>query len=306
MKTYLAKRLFFMIPTIFCVASLVFALLHFVPGDPVDLLIGEQALSADRELLREQLGLNRPLLIQYGNFFKGLVTGDLGNSLFDSRPVLAHLGERYGATVELALASLIVSLMIAFPFGILASVKKYSWIDHFSMAGSMVGISMPNFWLGPMLILFFSVKLGWLPVAGRESFSSIILPALTLGAAMAALLTRMIRASMLDVLGQDYIRAARAKGLKERDVILKHAVKNAMNPVITVIGLQVGTLLAGAVVTERVFNWPGVGSLLIESIGRRDYPVVQGCVLFIAATYIVVNTLTDCLYKVLEPRVRLG
>lgn len=295
-----------LLPILFVVSTIVFFLVHLIPGDPVDFILGEQALAVDREALRHELKLDLPLPHQYQAFMKGLTAGDWGKSLLDERPVLQHLKERYLSTVVLAASALFVSLALAIPLGIFAALKKYSIYDSAAMFFSLLGISMPNFWLGPLMILLFSIQLGWLPVAGREGLSSLILPACTLGAAMAAILSRMTRASMLEVLHKEYVLTARAKGLPERKVIWKHALKNALNPVITIVGLQLGALLAGAIVTEKIFNWPGLGSLLIDSIQRRDYPVVQGCVLVIAFGYVFINTLTDCLYRWVDPRVRLN
>lgn len=260
---------------------------------------------ADRVSLRHDLRLDLPVAEQYVLFLRGVVTGDWGVSLFDRNSVLGHIGERYLPTVVLSVASLFVALAMSVPLGIFSALGKYSLCDSVSMFFALLGISMPNFWLGPLLILLFSIHWGWLPVSGMDSLSSLILPALTMGTALAAILTRMIRSSMLDVLQADYIRTARAKGLDEKRVILKHALRNALNPVITIVGLQIGALLAGAVVTEKIFAWPGLGSLLIESIQRRDYPLVQGCVLVIAIGYVLVNALTDLLYRVADPRVRL-
>lgn len=299
------RRLFLILPVLFTVATIVFFLMHLVPGDPVDLILGEAAPMSDRLALRHDLRLDLPVAEQYILFLRGVVTGDWGVSLFDHMSVLGHIGERYLPTVVLSVASLFVALALALPLGIFSALRKYSLCDSAAMFFALLGISMPNFWLGPLLILLFSIHWGWLPVSGMDSFSSLVLPALTMGTALAAILTRMIRSSMLDVLQADYIRTARAKGLGEKRVVLKHALRNALNPVITIVGLQIGALLAGAVVTEKIFAWPGLGSLLIESIQRRDYPLVQGCVLVIAVGYVLVNTLTDLLYRVADPRVRL-
>lgn len=301
----LSRRLFLVLPVLFAVATLVFFLIHLVPGDPVDLILGEAAPMADRLALRHDLRLDLPMAEQYVLFLRGVVTGDWGVSLFDRVSVLGHIGERYLPTVVLSVAALFVALAMALPLGLFSALRKYSLYDSASMFFALLGISMPNFWLGPLLILLFSIHWGWLPVSGMDSLLSLVLPALTMGTALAAILARMIRSSMLDVLQADYIRTARAKGLDEKRVILKHALRNALNPVITIVGLQIGALLAGAVVTEKIFAWPGLGSLLIESIQRRDYPLVQGCVLVIAGGYVLVNALTDLLYRVADPRVRL-
>ena len=291
---------------IFGVLCLVFFLIHLVPGDPVEVMLGESARPADREALRVSLGLDQPLLTQFSQYLSNVVQLDLGTSLHSKRPIVDILAERLPATLELATAALFVAILIAFPLGVMAAVRKDTGWDHGAMAVSLIGVSIPNFLMGPLLILFFAVSLGWFPVSGREGFSSLILPAITLGTAMAAILSRMVRATLLEVLDEDYIRTARAKGLSPRIVIWRHALRNALLPVITLLGLQLGALLAGAVITEAVFSWPGIGQLIIEAIQGRDYPVVQACVLLIALTYVLVNTLTDLAYGWFDPRVRLG
>ncbi len=306
MIRYLIKRLLFLIPILFAVSTLVFSLIHLVPGDPVDLILGEQALPADRAKMREAMGLDRPMMEQYGRFLKGVLSGDLGNSLFERRPVKALILERYPATLELAVSAMIFALGLSLTTGVLAAVKKGSWWDHASMLGGLVGISMPSFLMGPVLVLIFAVKMDLLPVAGRGEGLSLILPAVTLGSGMAAVLTRMTRSSMLETLREDYVRTARAKGVSEIRVVLKHTLRNALNPIITLVGLQFGILLAGAIVTEKIFAWPGMGSLLVQSIERRDYPVVQGCILCIAFSYSLVNLFTDLLYTRLDPRIRIA
>ena len=305
MIKYLALRLMSAGLVVVGVVCLVFFLIHLVPGDPVEVMLGESAQPADREALRQALGLDQPLLQQLGSFFYHLVQLDLGQSLYSKQPIIDILAERIPATVELALAGLLVAIVIALPLGIMSALNRGKHWDRVAMSFSLLGVSIPNFWMGPILILIFSLWLGWFPVSGRDGLASLVLPALTLGTAMAAILSRMIRATLLEVLGEDYIRTARAKGLSEPVVILKHALRNAMLPVITLIGLQLGTLLGGAVITEMVFSWPGLGQLTIESIHRRDYPVLQICVLLISVTYVVVNTLTDVAYGWLDPRVRL-
>lgn len=287
------------------VSCLVFLLIHLVPGDPIEVMLGEAAQPADREALRRALGLDLPLPTQLVNFFHGLLHLDLGVSLHSRQPVLDILLERIPATAELALAALVVAVALAFPLGILAAIRKDTWWDYLSMGVSLCGVSIPNFWLGPMLILLFSLWLGWLPVSGREGPASLVLPALTLGTALAAILARMIRATLLEVLSEDFIRTARAKGLRERRVIVTHALRNAALPIITLLGLQLGVLLAGAVVTEIVFSWPGIGQVTIDAIQRRDYPLVQASVLLISFTYVAVNTMTDLVYAWADPRVRL-
>ena len=291
---------------IFGVLCLVFFLIHLVPGDPVEVMLGESARPADREALRVSLGLDQPLLTQFGQYLGNVMQLDFGTSLHSKRPIVDILAERLPATLELAIAALFVAIVIAFPLGVIAAVRKDSGWDHGAMAVSLLGVSIPNFLMGPLLILFFAVGLGWFPVSGREGFSSLILPAITLGTAMAAILSRMVRATLLEVLDEDYIRTARAKGLSPRIIIWRHALRNALLPVITLLGLQLGALLAGAVITEAVFSWPGIGQLIIEAIQGRDYPVVQACVLLISLTYVLVNTLTDLAYGRFDPRVRLG
>ncbi|MET0061186.1 MAG: nickel ABC transporter permease [Candidatus Thiodiazotropha endolucinida] len=306
MGAFLISRLLSALIVIIGVVCLVFMLIHLVPGDPVDVMLGESAIPADREALRSSLGLDRPITVQLTDFLKGVAVFDLGDSLHTRQPVSELLASHIPATLELALAALIVTLLTAIPLGILAAVNRGGMGDWGAMGFSILGLSIPNFWLGPLLILCFSLWLGWTPVSGREDFSSLILPAVTLGTGFAAILARMVRSSLLEVLGEDYVRTARAKGLDETRVIWRHAMRNAWLPVITLLGLQLGALLGGAVVTEVVFDWPGIGSLMIESIQKRDYPVVQGCVLFISLAYVLVNTLTDILYGLIDPRIRSG
>ncbi|MEW7972935.1 MAG: nickel ABC transporter permease [Candidatus Thiodiazotropha endolucinida] len=306
MGAFLISRLLSALVVIIGVVCLVFMLIHLVPGDPVDVMLGESAIPADREALRSSLGLDRPITVQLTDFLKGVAVLDLGDSLHTRQPVSELLASHIPATLELALAALIVTLLTAIPLGILAAVNRGGMGDWGAMGFSMLGLSIPNFWLGPLLILCFSLWLGWTPVSGREDVSSLILPAVTLGTGFAAILARMVRSSLLEVLGEDYVRTARAKGLDETRVIWRHAMRNAWLPVITLLGLQLGALLGGAVVTEVVFDWPGIGSLMIESIQKRDYPVVQGCVLFISLAYVLVNTLTDILYGLIDPRIRSG
>lgn len=306
MIQYFLSRFISALIVVLGVSCLVFFFIHLIPGDPIEVMLGESAQPADREALRQALGLDQPVLTQLVQYFSHLVHFDLGNSLHSKQAISELLWERIPATVELALAGLFVALVIAFPLGIIAALKRDTAWDHGAMTISLLGVSIPNFWMGPLLILLFSISLGWLPVSGRDEATSIILPALTLGTAMAAILSRMIRSTLLEVLGEDYIRTARAKGLHSRQVVLHHALRNAMLPIITLIGLQLGTLLGGAVITEIVFSWPGVGQLTIESIQKRDYPVLQACILLISVSYVVVNTLTDLVYGALDPRVRLS
>jgi peptide/nickel transport system permease protein len=302
---YIVKRLLMVIPVMLAVSTIVFFLIHAIPGDPVDLILGEQALAVDKAALSKQLHLDEPVAEQYARFLGGLVSGEWGTSLFDRRSVASHLEERWRATFILAVCAMSVAILIAIPIGIFAAIRKGTLWDQAAMFVSLVGISIPTFWLGPVLILVFSVDLGILPISGRESVASLILPSITLGTALAAMLSRLTRSSMLEEIKREYVVAARAKGLSERRVIVKHALRNALNPVITIIGLQTGSLLAGTIITEKIFNWPGIGSLLLDSINRRDYPVVEGCILVIAFAYVIVNMITDCLYRAADPRVKL-
>lgn len=288
------------------VVVLVFLLIHFIPGDPVDVMLGESAQPADREALRVSLGLDKPILDQLVIYINGLINFDLGRSLHSQQPITALLAERIPATVELALAALVVTLVLALPLGLIAAARHNTAWDQGAMAFSLLGVSIPNFWMGPLLILVFALGLGWFPVSGRDEAGAVILPALTLGTSLAAILARMIRSSVLEVLGENFIRTAYAKGLSRRQVLIRHALPNAMLPVITILGLQLGTLLAGAVITETVFSWPGIGLLTIEAIQSRDYPVVQACVLLIALTYVLINSFTDLLYALIDPRIRVS
>jgi peptide/nickel transport system permease protein len=304
MPYFLLTRLISTLVVIFGVVTLVFLLIHLVPGDPVQAMLGETARPADQEALREALGLNQPLLTQWWLYMSNLVQGDLGNSLYSKEPIVDMLMERFPATLELAGAGLLVAILIALPLGSIAALRKDTIYDNSAMVFSLMGVSIPNFWLGPLLILLFSLSLGWLPVSGREGPLSLILPAITLGTALSAILARMVRSTLLEVLNEDYIRTARAKGLRESAIVIHHALRNASLPIITIIGLQLGTLLGGAVITEIIFAWPGVGQLTIEAIERRDYPLVQACILLISLSYVFVNTLTDLAYAWLDPRVR--
>jgi len=306
MLTFILQRLLGALLVILGVISIVFLLIHLIPGDPVEIMLGESASTADREALRTALGLDLPIVVQFQNYLYGLSQLDLGTSIHFRRPVSALVLERLPATGLLALVTLIITLSLALPLGIIAAVRRNTWWDTGAMSFSMLGVSIPNFWLGPVLILVFSLWLGWLPVSGRSGLASVILPALTLATGLMAVLSRMVRSSMLEVLGEDYMRTARAKGMPPRRVILHHGLRNALLPVITMLGLQLGALLAGAVITETVFSWPGIGLLTIESIQSRDYPVVQACVLLISVTYVLVNLLTDLAYAWIDPRVRLG
>ena len=305
MLSYLYSRLVSAIVVIIGVSTLVFLLIHLVPGDPVEVMLGESAQPADREALRELLGLNLPLWQQWLNYMSQLLHLDMGISLHSKKPVSVLLNERIPATFILAIASVFIAVCIALPLGILAAIRKKSIWDTGAMTFSMLGISIPNFWMGPLLIMVFALWLGWFPVSGNEGVASIVLPALTLGTAMAALLSRMVRASLLEVLNNDYIRAAQARGLSNNRIILKHALTNAALPIITVLGLQLGALLTGAIITETIFAWPGIGQLTIDAIQKRDYPVVQACVLLISLTYVAINFMTDLAYAYFDPRIRL-
>ena len=305
MHRYLIRRLLLTIPVLIGVATLVFSLIHFIPGDPAQAMLGEGAAPEDVALLRERLGLDRPLLVQYGSFLQGVVRGDLGVSLRNDQPVLQQILERMPATAELALASMAVAVLIALPLGIIAAVWRGTAVDHGAMTLSLVGISVPNFWLGPLLAIVFAVELGWLPVGGRGTLAHLVLPAATLGAALAAILARMTRASLLEELREPYVLAARAKGVSRARAVLHHALRNSLIPIVTILGLQFGVVLTGAVITETIFAWPGIGRLLIQSISFRDYPTVQGCVLLIAVTYVGVNLITDLTYGFLDPRIRV-
>jgi ABC-type dipeptide/oligopeptide/nickel transport system permease component len=305
MARYLVRRLLLTIPVLLGVATLVFALIHFIPGDPAQAMLGESATPEDVAQLRHRLGLDRPLIVQYGTFLGGIAHGDLGVSLRNDQPVARQIIERMPATAELALAAMAVAVVIALPLGIIGAVWKGTPVDAGAMALSLVGISVPNFWLGPLLAIVFAVQLGWLPVGGSGTPAHLILPAITLGAALAAILARMTRASLLEELGEPYVLAARAKGVSRTRAVLHHALRNSLIPIVTILGLQFGVVLTGAVITETIFAWPGVGRLLIQSIGFRDYPTVQGCVLLIAVTYVGVNLLTDLTYGFLDPRIRV-
>lgn len=304
MTRYLIRRLLLTIPVLFGVATLVFSLIHLVPGDPVQAMLGESASPQDITELRGRLGLDRPLLVQYGAFLAGVAHGDLGASLRTNQTVTAAIAERMPATLELAFAAMCVAILIAIPLGIVAAVRAGTHVDHAATTLALVGISMPNFWLGPLLAILFSVTLGWLPVSGRGTAAHLVLPAITLGAPLAAVIARMTRASVIEELRELYVLAARARGLSRARAVLRHAFRNSLIPIVTVLGLQFGAVLTGAVITETIFAWPGVGRLLIQSISFRDYPLVQGCILLIAITYVTMNLLTDLAYGFLDPRIR--
>lgn len=305
MTRYISLRLAYSLPALWLIFTMVFALAHLVPGDPVQQMLGEGATQSDVTQLRHALGLDKPLGAQYVNYLAGVTHANLGESFRFQQPVAKVVLEHYPATLELALAALIVCCAIGIPAGILAAQKRATATDHAVGFFTLLGLSVPNFALGPLLILIFSVLIGWLPVSGRGGLSHLILPAVTLGAALAAILTRMVRTSVLEQLSSDYVRTARAKGLSERAVLLRHAFRNALIPILTILGLQFGTLLAGTIVTETIFSWPGIGRLAVQAIEARDYPLLQGCILLIAVSYVIVNLLTDLVYAFADPRVRL-
>jgi ABC-type dipeptide/oligopeptide/nickel transport system permease component len=301
---FLLRRLLLTIPVLLGVATLVFSLIHLVPGDPVQAMLGESASPEDVAQMRGRLGLDQPLLVQYGRFMKGAAVGDLGRSLRTSQTVTEAIVERMPATVELALAAMTFAVVFAIPLGILAAVRAGTPVDHAATTLALIGISMPNFWLGPLLAIVFSVYLGWLPVSGRGTVANLILPAITLGAPLAAILARTTRASVMEELRELYVLAARARGVSRARAVFKHAFRNSLIPIVTVLGLQLGSVLTGAVITETIFAWPGVGRLLIQSITARDYPAVQGCILLIAVSYVSMNLIVDLMYGLLDPRIR--
>ena len=304
MARFLLRRIVLTAPVLLGVATLVFSLIHLVPGDPVQAMLGESASPQDIMELRARLGLDRPLHVQYGAFLRGLAAGNLGTSLRTNQPVARAIAERLPATFELAFAAMTVAVVFAIPLGIIAAARAGTGIDRMATTLALLGISVPNFWLGPLLAIVFSVTLGWLPVSGRGTPAHLVLPAITLGAPLAAVLARMTRASVLEELRELYVLAARARGMSRARAILKHAFRNSLIPIVTVLGLQFGAVLTGAVITETIFAWPGVGRLLIQSISFRDYPLVQGCILLIAITYVSMNLLTDVVYGFLDPRIR--
>jgi len=306
MLAFLIRLVLSVLMVSWVVGTLVFFLIHLVPGDPVAVMLGDWATPADQEALRAQLGLDQPVWVQYWHYLTGVFSLNLGQSLFFEQPVSELIAERFPYTLQLALNAMAVAILMAFPLGIWAALRNGQWPDRTAMVVALVGVSMPNFWLGPMFILLFSLYLGWLPVSGAELDWSWILPSLTLGTALAAILARMLRASLLEVMHEDFVRTAQAKGLPRWRVYGHHALSNALLPVVTILGLQLGTLLGGAVITEVVFDWPGLGQLLVESIQRRDYPVVQGCILVISVAYITINGLTELVYALLDPRIRVG
>jgi peptide/nickel transport system permease protein len=305
MIRYAGVRLLLALPALWLILTMVFLLAHIVPGDPVQQMLGEGARTEDIEQLRHTFGLDQPIGVQYEKYFAGVIRGNLGESFHFQQPVTQVVLQHYPATLELSIVALIICIAISIPSGILAAAKRGTRSDHAVSIFTLLGLSMPNFALGPLLILVFSVRFGWLPVSGRGDIWHFVLPAITLGAALAAILTRMVRAAVMEELASDYVRTARAKGLSERAVLYRHAFRNALIPTLTIIGLQFGTLLAGAIITETIFSWPGIGRLTVQAIQARDFPLLQGCILLIAVTYVVVNLATDFVYALVDPRVRL-
>jgi peptide/nickel transport system permease protein len=301
---YFARRLAAIVPVAIGVATLTFLIIHVVPGDPVTAMLGESAAHADIVGMRHQLGLDRPILAQYAAYLAGLAEGNLGESIVYRRPVSRIIAERYPATLELAGAGMLVALVVAFPLGFIAGARPGGAGDVASMGFAIAGISIPHIYLGPLLMILFSLDLRWLPLTGRGGLAHLVLPAITLGTALAAILARMLRQSLATVRGSDYVRTAISKGLTPRAALIRHGLRNSLTSVVTLVGLQIGGLLSGALITEVIFSWPGIGRLLISAIGLRDYPLVEGCVLAFAMTYVVVNLLTDVVYALIDPRVR--
>lgn len=304
MIRHISLRLLFAIPALWLILTMVFLLAHIVPGDPVAQMLGEGARAEDLQQLRHALGLDLPISVQYGHYVSGVLHGNLGESIRFQQPVSKVIIEHYPATLELAIVALGVCALIGIPAGVLAASKRGQRTDQAVAVLTLFGLSLPNFALGPVLMLVFAVMLGWLPVTGRGGISHLVLPACTLGAALAAILTRMVRTSVIEELSADYVRTARAKGVSESGVLFRHALRNALIPILTVLGLQFGTLLAGTIVTESIFSWPGIGRLAVQAINARDYPLLQGCILLIAVSYVFVNLLTDMVYALVDPRVR--
>jgi len=305
-NNYLVRRLLALVPVALGVATLTFAIIHLVPGDPVVAMLGETAAPADIVGMRRQLGLDRPLLAQYAAYLGDLAVGNLGESISYRKPVARLIAERYPATIELAAAGMLVAVLLAFPLGLIAGSNPGGAGDLSAMGFAIVGISVPHIYLGPLLMILFSLDLRWLPLTGRGGLGHLLLPAVTLGTGLAAILARILRQSLIRVRESDYMRTALSKGLSARAALIRHGLKNALTSVVTIIGLQVGALLSGTLITEIIFSWPGIGRLLISAIGARDYPVVEGCVLTFAMTYVVVNMATDLAYAIVDPRVRIS
>jgi ABC-type dipeptide/oligopeptide/nickel transport system permease component len=304
MFRYLAQRVAYTVPVVWLVVSVVFLLIHLVPGDPIQQMLGEGAAVSDLQAARHAYGLDVPIGKQYVNYWKGVLHGDLGLSVRMNQKVSKTIVQAYPPTIALTFSALAVALLLSIPAGVHSALHRNQWSDRLLSFVTLLGLSFPNFALGPILILFFAIWLGWLPVSGTGTLAHLVLPAITMGGALAAILARMVRTSMLEELSQDYIRTARAKGLPERTVVYRHALRNALIPVLTVVGLQFGALLAGAIVTETIFSWPGIGRLTITAINNRDYFLVEGCILAIGLTYVAVNFFTDLLYSVANPRIR--
>lgn len=304
MGNYIRRRLIQSVIVIWGVSLIVFVLLRLAPGDPVRMLLSETATDEQIALAREKWGLNEPILVQYGVFLSNAVRGDLGDSLFFRQPAMNVLMARMPATLQLSAVALLFSLSVAIPLGMLSALRRDTVWDYLGSGVAMIGQAIPPYWLGIMLILLFSVTLGWFPTSGRGTWAHLVLPAITLGSVLMALITRLVRSGMLDVLNEDYIRTARAKGLRERAVIVRHAMRNIMIPLVTVIGLQLGALFGGAVITESIFAWPGVGRVALQAINARDYPMVQASVLFISVVYVFLNLAVDIVYVYLDPRIR--
>ena len=306
MTQYIIRRFLQMIPITLGILTLVFSLIHLVPGDPALQIAGENARPEDVIAVRKALGLDKPLWTQYVLYLNGVIHGNLGRSFQTNESVSVQIRERYPATIELAFGSMVVALLVAFPLGIVSAIYRNSWIDNAARFFALIGVSMPSFWFGPLLIIAFAIDHTWFPVSGRDQgLRSLVLPALTMGLALAAILTRMIRVSLAEELTQLYVTTAMAKGVTRAKAIFRHALKNALIPVITVLALQFGSLLTGAIITEQIFSWPGLGRLLLQSISARDYPQVQASILVIALTYILVNFISDLLYGVVDPRIKL-
>jgi len=293
-----------LIPVLLGVSLVVFSIVHIIPGDPARIMAGVDATGEEIELIRRQLDLDKPVYIQYFLWMSKVLSGDLGRSIVTNQPVLPEIIHRFSATLQLTLAAIILAVLMGVTVGVVSATKPYSLFDHLSMVSALFGVSMPIFWMGLMFIFLFSVTLGLFPSSGKDGIEHIVLPALTLGLASTGIIARMTRSSMLEVLGQDYVRTARAKGATEDDVVYRHALKNAMIPIVTIVGLQFGYLLSGAVLTETVFNWPGIGRLMVDSIFNRDFPMIQGAVLLVASSFVLVNLLTDLLCAYLDPRVK--
>jgi peptide/nickel transport system permease protein len=303
---YIVRRFLQMIPIVFGILTLVFSLIHLIPGDPARQIAGEGARPEDIVAIRKALGLDQPLWTQYVHYLGRVVRGDLGTSFQTNEPVTRQIATRYPATMQLAFGAMFIAIVVAFPLGIISAIYRNSWIDNVARFFALIGVSMPSFWFGPLLIIAFAINRHWFPVSGRdEGLKSLVLPSLTMGLALAAILTRMIRVSLAEELTQLYVTTAIAKGVSRAKAIFRHALKNALIPVITVLALQFGSLLTGAIITEQIFSWPGLGRLLLDSISKRDYPQVQASILVIAVTYIFVNFISDLLYGVVDPRIKL-